>query len=211
MRKIKLGILDYGMGNLTSLENSLNFLNAKPTIIHTPDNLERYSHIILPGVGSFKVAINNLKKIKLIEKIKKIVKIKKSKILGICLGMQLLGIDSYENGHTKGLGLIKLRVKKFRFKNINSGLKIPHVGFNQIKIVTNKKKFFDNIKDNADFYFIHSYKLDANPKINYDYATCKYGKNFLAAFNHENIFGTQFHPEKSQSNGLTLLYNFLKN
>jgi len=102
MKKIKLGILDYGMGNLTSLQNSLNFFNVKPIIINTPDNLEHYSHIILPGVGSFKTAIYNLKKIRLIEKIKKIVKLKKKKIIEICLEMQLLAKKSNKNGNKRG-------------------------------------------------------------------------------------------------------------
>lgn len=205
--KLRVCIIDYGMGNITSVENSLKFLAIKYDIISNYSDLKKYSHIILPGVGSFKIAMKNLKKIKLNQQIKNLVKRNQVKILGICLGMQLLGKSSKENGKTNGLGLMNYEVDKLR-KNFK--IKIPHVGFNQIQIKKNKNHFFDKIENDADFYFVHSYKINFNKKFDFDHCTSSYGKEFLAGFNKDNIYGTQFHPEKSQSNGLTLLYNFLK-
>ena len=206
MRK-KICIIDYGMGNITSIENSLKYLSVNYDVISNSKNLNKYSHIILPGVGSFKTAMNNLKKNKLDQKLKHSVKNEEIKILGICLGMQLLGKYSSEQGKTYGLGLMNFNVQKFK-KNKN--IKIPHVGFNQVKIRNNKNFFFDNISSGSDFYFVHSYKVNCDEKFKFDYCSCSYNGDFLAAFNLKNIYGTQFHPEKSQSNGLTILYNYLK-
>ena len=151
--------------------------------------------------------MNNLKKNKLDKKIKFFVKNGDIKILGICLGMQLLGKYSFEQGKTYGLGLMDFKVQKFRRQK---NIKIPHVGFNQIKIKKNDNYFFNNISDGSDFYFVHSYKIDCNSKFKFDYCSCAYNGDFLAGFNMKNIYGTQFHPEKSQSNGLTILFNYLK-
>ncbi len=205
--KIKACIVDYGMGNITSIENSLKFLAINYDVISNYHEFKNYSHVILPGVGSFKTAMKNLKERRLDQQIKYLVKNNKIKILGICLGMQLLGKSSKENGKTNGLGLMSYEVDKLRK---NKKIKIPHVGFNQIKIKKNKNHFFDKITNDADFYFVHSYKINVNKKFDFDYCTCNYDKEFLAGFNKKNIYGTQFHPEKSQSNGLTLLFNFFK-
>ena len=205
--RVRVCVIDYGMGNITSIENSLKFLAIKYDVISNYNDLKNYSHIILPGVGSFKMAMKNLRKIKLVQQIKNLVKRNEIKILGICLGMQLLGKSSKENGKTNGLGLMNYEVDKFRK---NKKIKIPHVGFNQIKIKKNKNHFFNEIKNDADFYFVHSYKINSDKPFDFDYCTCNYDKEFLAGFNKNNIYGTQFHPEKSQSNGLTLLFNFLK-
>ncbi len=205
MRK-RVCVIDYGMGNITSIENSLKYLSVNYDVISNFENLKKYSHIILPGVGSFKTAMKNLKKNKLDQKLKYFVKNKEIKILGICLGMQLLGKYSSEQGKTHGLGLMDFKVQKFKGKK---DIKIPHVGFNQIKIRKNKNFFFDNISSGSDFYFVHSYKISCK-KFKFDYCSCSYSGDFLAAFNLKNIYGTQFHPEKSQSNGLTILYNYLK-
>lgn len=205
--KKKVCVIDYGMGNITSIENSLKYLAVNYDVISNFHKFKNYSHMILPGVGSFKTAMKNLKKRKLDQQIKYLVKNNKIKILGICLGMQLLGKSSKENGKTNGLGLMDYEVDKLRK---SKKIKIPHVGFNQIKIKKNKNFFFNKISNDSDFYFVHSYKININKKFDFDYCTCNYNKNFLAAFNKNNIYGTQFHPEKSQSNGLTLLFNFLK-
>lgn len=205
--KKKVCVIDYGMGNITSIENSLKYLAVNYDVISNFHKFKNYSHMILPGVGSFKTAMKNLKKRKLDKQIKYLVKNNKIKILGICLGMQLLGKSSKENGKTNGLGLMNYEVDKLRK---SKKIKIPHVGFNQIKIKKNKNFFFNKISNDSDFYFVHSYKININKKFDFDYCTCNYNKDFLAAFNKNNIYGTQFHPEKSQSNGLTLLFNFLK-
>ena len=204
----KVAIIDYGMGNLRSIEKCLNYLGIENKIIDDPKNLKNFTHIILPGVGSFKKAISNLKKNNMHEAIIKISRNKKKKILGICLGMQLLFKSSTEDGITKGLGIIEGKVDKFLI-NKKLFIKIPHVGFNEVYFEKNNV-FFEGIKNKSDFYFDHSYKVslfsnEINPVLT------EYGKNSLSAFNSKNIFGAQFHPEKSQSNGLLLIQNFIKN
>ena len=122
--------------------------------------------------------------------------------------MQLLGKSSIENGKSEGLGLIDINVKKF--KKTSNSFRVPHVGFNTICIKNEKSKFFKDIKNGSDFYFVHSFRMEYKRNFTFDLATSNYGEEFLAAFNIDNIFGTQFHPEKSQGNGLRLLYNFSK-
>jgi glutamine amidotransferase len=131
-----------------------------------------------------------------------LVKLKKKPLLGICLGMQLLCNSSTEDGFNKGLSFINADVTKFEEENI----KIPHVGFNQVKQNTNSK-LFQNICDQSDFYFTHSFKVTSSENINQ--SMCNYGQNFISAFEFDNIYATQFHPELSQKNGLQLLRNFL--
>ena len=206
MKKRKVGIIDYGMGNLKSIENALDYLGVKNQLVDNSKYLSNYTHLILPGVGSFKKAIKNLKSSGMFSKIIKISKTDK-KILGICLGMQLLFSDSTEEGYSKGLGIIKGNVEKFSFKETKK-LKIPHVGFNRILFEKNCS-FFQDLKKDCDFYFDHSYRITKFDE-SIIHSKSKYGISFLSAFNIKNIFGTQFHPEKSQSNGLLLLRNFLK-
>jgi len=206
--KKKVAIINFGMGNLNSVQISLNYLAIKNDILDNPKNIFDYSHIVLPGVGSFKKAINNLKKIGFFNSLLKVSKNKNQKILGICLGMQLLFESSTEEGSSKGLGILKGKVEKFtisRTKNI----KIPHVGFNQVYF-DKKNDFYKDVSVNSDFYFDHSYRVtEFNDEINS--GITHYGEKFLSSFNKGNIFGTQFHPEKSQSNGLLILRNFLRN
>ena len=207
MSKKKIAIIDYGMGNLKSVEISLNYLGLENKLIRDPKNLKKFSHIILPGVGSFKRAIKNLKSTGMFKTLIEISKKKEKKILGICLGMQLLFNSSTEEGYTKGLGIIDGKVEKFSFRKTKN-LKIPHVGFNEV-CFSKKNFFFKNVSNNSDFYFDHSYRITKfNENINP--ATSNYGVKFLSGFNFKNIYGTQFHPEKSQSNGLLLLRNFIK-
>ena len=206
--KKKVAIIDYGMGNLRSVEVSLNYLGIKNQLINNPNNLKSFTHIILPGVGSFNTAIKNLKKCNLYKFLIKLSKNKKIKILGICLGMQLLFSSSTEDGFCEGLNIIDGKVEKFSKKEVGR-LKIPHVGFNQI-LIKKKIDFFENINNKSDFYFDHSYRVKKyNSKINS--VISNYGTDFLSAFSHDNIYGTQFHPEKSQSNGLKLIKNFIDN
>jgi glutamine amidotransferase len=162
----------------------------------------------LPGVGSFKKAMENLKINGLHQAIQECANNKGINLLGICLGMQLLCESSSEGGFTKGLSLIKNKVETFTQKEIGNK-KIPHVGFNQVKIEKDSS-LFKNINDNSDFYFDHSFRVIQNKNLK-NFQTCEYGTKFVASFEKDNIYGTQFHPEKSQSNGLTLMYNFLNN
>ena len=203
----KIAIIDYGMGNLRSLQVSLNYLGIENRLINDPKYIKKYSHIILPGVGSFKKAIKNIKNSGMFDTLIQLSKKKNQKILGICLGMQLLFNSSSEDGFTKGLGIIDGKVEKFsQKKTIN--LKIPHVGFNEVLFGKNNF-FFKDINNSSDFYFDHSYRINKfNENINP--AITNHGEKFLSGFNFENIYGAQFHPEKSQSNGLLLLRNFIK-
>jgi glutamine amidotransferase len=193
------------MGNLKSIVNALNYLGYKHKIVDTPDEIQHAKKIILPGVGSFKQAMLNIKQMSLYDVIKEKVMKEKIPILGICLGMQLLGNSSTEDGFTKGLGFIDDEVIKFNTDKTN---RIPHIGFNSVMLMR-KSILFLGLNNKTDFYFVHSFRFG---DINKPFVTgiCEYGETFTASIEKENIFGTQFHPEKSQSNGLKLLINFAK-
>ena len=195
------------MGNLYSVKNAFNFINCETLVTDNFDKISNAKNLILPGVGSYKKAMEIIKSKKIDEAIKKSIH-NGSKILGICLGMQLLGKSSTEEEFTLGLGLVDNEVLKFEDNEV-SNFKIPHVGFNSVKY-DQKSKLFNKIKQNSDFYFVHSYRMKKLvSKNNEKYSYFNYGNDFVASFEKENIFGTQFHPEKSQSNGLILLQNFL--
>lgn len=208
MKKINVGIVNYGMGNIRSIENSLLYLGCRFKVLNNPDKIFSYSHLILPGVGSFKKAMENLKIDGLHQAVQECANNKGINLLGICLGMQLLCESSSEGGFTKGLSLIKNKVETFTKREVGNK-KIPHVGFNQVKIEKDSS-LFKHINDNSDFYFDHSFRVIQNNNLK-NFQTCEYGTRFVASFEKDNIYGTQFHPEKSQSNGLTLIYNFLNN
>jgi glutamine amidotransferase len=200
---MKLAIVDYGMGNIKSITSTLKFLSVEEIQVTKEfDELKNADKIILPGVGSFAKAMSKIIENKIDEKLYELVKKNKKPLLGICLGMQLLCKSSTEDGFSKGLEFINADVTKF--EEIN--LKIPHVGFNQVSKNIDSI-LFQNICDNSDFYFTHSYKVTSNENINQ--SLCHYGESFIAAFQVENIFATQFHPELSQNNGLELIKNFL--
>ena len=201
---MKLAIVDYGMGNIKSLKSSLEYLGVEDIILTNNYNeLRAADKLILPGVGSFAIAMSRIIANKINDKLHDIVILQKKPILGICLGMQLLCKSSNEDGVNNGLAFINADVTKFE----ENYIKIPHVGFNQVEI-NSKSKIFKQISNNSDFYFTHSYKVTTTENINQ--SICNYGKNFIAAFEIENIYATQFHPELSQKNGLQLLRNFLK-
>ena len=200
-------IIDVGISNLSSLCNCLNFLGANFKIINNKKDLNNGTHVILPGVGSFDEFIKALDKKDLFESIKYNVLINKLPILGICIGFQALFKKS-EEGNLKGLGLLNGEVKKL-FLNKKTSFKVPNVGFRRL-INFNKKNFFKEIKETDAFYFMHSY---ACFEITDKYISCAYSehnKNFIAALQKKNIFGLQFHPEKSQASGLKLLKNFIE-
>lgn len=202
----KVTIIDYGAGNILSIVNAINFLGYTAKISSSPSEIKNSETLILPGVGSFYRAMLRLNEMGISESIKEFTLIKKRKILGICLGMQLMANIGNEENKIQGLGLIEGEIKSL---NLVTNLQLPHIGFN---LVENHK---DNILyyklKNYYFYFVHSFFLDIVPKaqdIHLDY--CNYGKKFVCSFQKQNIFGTQFHPEKSQTNGLNLLKNFLE-
>lgn len=197
-----VAIIDYGMGNVQSVQKALTAINVESIISDKAEEIAKCSHIILPGVGSFKKAMENLHAKDLVSVLTKEVKEKQKPFLGICLGMQLLAEKGFEDGETNGLGFIEGSVHRIPDNNLPT----THIGWNNIKV--KNKKYFSNVQDN-NFYFVHSFCLETtNPS---DVAaTVEYGCEITAAVQRDNVFGTQFHPEKSQIEGLEILKNFLK-
>jgi len=199
-----IAIIDYGMGNIHSVNKALQLLGAQTKITNNPKDIRSADKAVLPGVGAFDDAMVELKKQGLVTEIKEFVKSGKP-LLGICLGLQLFFEESEEAKNEKGLGLLKGIVKRFEHK---SGLKIPHMGWNQIKIA-NQSPLFNGIGDGSFLYFAHSYypvpKEEAVTA-----AVCDYGVEFTAAVSSKNLYGVQFHPEKSQKTGLKIIENFIK-
>lgn len=206
MNRKNITIIDYGMGNLYSVINALNYLGYNPIVSSEPQKIITADSLLLPGVGSFHKAMVALVENSLDQAILEAVQIKRRKILGICLGMQLMGISSTEEKYTEGLKLINTSVDKFTTSEIGTQ-KIPHVGFDSVNS-SGKSNLLQGLSPNAEFYFVHSYRMLPS-NLEGEISTCYYGINFLAAYEQENIFATQFHPEKSQTNGLKLLKNFM--
>ena len=207
-------IIDYGMGNLKNVQNAFDYLGYPSKITDGYRDIERASHLVLPGVGGFKDAMLTLKQKGLIEPVKAAINSGKH-FLGICLGMQLLFETSEEFGHSEGLAVLKGKVVKFNEDNTPL---IPHIGWNDIEILkqanepapaTRGAGMFNGIKNNAFFYFLHSYYCV--PEENITVATCYYYEKFAACIKKDNVFACQFHPEKSHTGGLTLLKNFACN
>ena len=196
-------IIDYGVGNTHSVLNAIKFLGYKNIIISDEEiKIQKADVLILPGVGAFEQCINNLLDRKLDIILNEAVIINKKPILGICVGMQLLATNSEENGLHKGLDWIKGSVQKIKAPK---PLSVPHVGWNNVKNM-NPNILFNRNVDNANFYFDHSYHFVCDE--NYVAGYCDYGTRITAAVQRENIFGVQFHPEKSQTNGLKLFRSF---
>lgn len=198
-------ILDYGSGNINAIKNIYERLNISYEFATSKEQLQRADHIILPGVGAFDETISTLMNKGLFEVLNYKVVDEKTPVLGICVGMQMLA-DTSDEGNCKGLGWIHGIVKKFDKKNIPNKPKIPHLGWNSVKIVRDCP-LFKNIDSELGFYFVHSYYFKCANESN---VVCKteYGETFHSAINKENIFGVQFHPEKSHDNGIQLLRNF---
>lgn len=195
-----VAIIDYGMGNVASVQKALHFLKIDSKVTSNYEDINNSKYIILPGVGSFRQAMENLEKRKLVSFLKE--KVEEGKpFLGICLGMQLLAERGHEDGLTAGLGFIEGDVIIIP----KTDLPVPHIGWNNITIKI--PQYFDNLKDN-NFYFVHSYFFNAK-NINDISATVKYGNDLVAVVQKNNVLGTQFHPEKSQTSGLQVLKNFI--
>jgi glutamine amidotransferase len=201
---MRIVIVDYGMGNIKSIVSTLKYLGVDDVVLGSDyEILNSADKIILPGVGSFGKAISQIKQKNLDKYLNEIVLDNKRPLLGICLGMQLLGTSSAEDCNNEGLGYINGRVVRFD----NNLVKVPHVGFNQVKVNNKLKLYHDFNEEQIDFYFTHSYRMISYVNINQCY--CNYQDDFVASFEHNNIAGTQFHPELSQTNGLKLLKNFI--
>ena len=203
-----IALIDYGIGNLFSIQSAIRYLGAELIVTSDPNIISNADRIILPGVGSFYQAMRNLHTADLVGVLKERVISKKIPILGICLGMQLLGLSSTEDGFSEGLGFIECPIERFNDQK-SEGLKIPHVGFNTVT-VTQASKIFRGLDAKVDFYFTHSFRMKFTDQP-YAVGICLHGEPFIAAFEKGHICGTQFHPEKSQANGLFLLSNFIKN
>ena len=199
----RIGIINYGVGNLTSVKNSLDFLKIPNAFITAPKEIKKFDKIILPGVGAFGAAMEKLDKLGFAGEIKKFAASGKP-ILGICLGMQLLFDESSEHGHHKGLGLIKGRVLPFSEKVTK--LPIPLVGWNSIT-KNGESPLLMGINSSSSFYFVHSFYCEPKEK-SVIAASSDYGIKFASIIHKNNIFGCQFHPEKSQAAGLQILKNF---
>jgi len=207
MKRPNVTVIDYGMGNVCSVINALEYLGSTVTLTNDSNQIRSADYIVLPGVGSFRKAMQALNKGGIDKAIRYAVQVNGSYILGICLGMQLLGSHSTEDGDTVGLGLIYNRVEQFSQHELKNN-KLPHVGYNSVRF-SDAKGLFHEIPEEAFFYFNHSYRMLVDG-FSGRYATSTYGIEFLAAFEIDTIYGTQFHPEKSQSNGLMLLKNFME-
>tara|TARA_Y100001970_G_C14198637_1_gene839710 strand:+ start:227 stop:862 length:636 start_codon:yes stop_codon:yes gene_type:complete len=208
--KKKVTIIDYGLGNIVSAQQSFlkvvneNKYDAEIIVSNESEDILNATHIVLPGQGAFQSCMSGLKKINgAVQALEESVLKNKKPFLGICIGMQLLAEEGYENGNHKGLGWIKGVIKKIDREN----LKLPHMGWNEVKIVNNSFKMNFNTK-NKDFYFVHSYYFDCVDYKNIIGST-QYGKNFASIVGRENIYGVQFHPEKSSQQGLELINSFL--
>jgi glutamine amidotransferase len=208
-----LTVVDYGVGNLRSIAKSIekassdNNLNYSVKVSSDVNDVKKSDKIVLPGQGSFKACKEGIDKIKgLQEELSESVLIKRKPIYGICAGMQLFATIGYEEKKTAGLNWIPGKVIKLDLGS--SKLKIPHMGWNELK-VKNSSKVFEDINNNNHAYFIHSYEFIPEDKKVISIIS-NYGKDVMAAVSSENIFGSQFHPEKSQKIGLKILTNFLK-
>jgi glutamine amidotransferase len=199
---MKIVIVDYGMGNLRSIASTLQYLGAETIVSNAYAELKSADKIILPGVGSFAQAMTQIREKELDVYLKELVVDNKKPLLGICLGMQLLGKGSPEDGVNQGLGFVKGEVSRFP----DGSLKVPHVGFNQVK-PNEASRLYRGLSPDPDFYFTHSYRMLSDENINQ--SMCDYDGEFVASFEVDSIAGVQFHPELSQQNGLQLLKNFI--
>jgi glutamine amidotransferase len=207
-----VSIVDYGTGNLNSVSKALEFSALKISkdinikISNKPKDILNSDKIILPGQGSYRQCALAIKSIVgLWDALNEFVLIQKKPIFGICVGMQLFSSEGHEEEITQGFGWVKGSVKKIKLNNKN--LKLPHMGWNEVNIIKKNNLFLD-IKNLSHFYFVHSYAFEAE-NIDDVICTTDYEQNIVAAILKNNIFGTQFHPEKSQDNGVKLLSNFL--
>ena len=203
MYKKRTAVINYGMGNIGSIANALEFLDGNFFITSNKRELKDCDAVILPGVGAFAAAMEKIESLDLQAALESEVLIQRKPFLGICLGMHLLASDSVEGGLHKGLGWIGGHVLNL---GSTTTLRVPHVGWNNVDFNA-ESTLFKSIDGDAHFYFDHSYHFKS--EINLNISTYTYGKTYIAAFEQDHIFATQFHPEKSQRNGLKRLRNYL--
>jgi glutamine amidotransferase len=205
IKKSKVCLIDLETGNLGSVKNILNYLNSNFIISNTLSDIKDCSHIILPGVGSFGSLMKKIKKFNFDQIFEDQILAKKKYYLGICVGMQILATNGEEFGNFKGLGAIDGTVEKIK----NENLPLPHIGWNNVNL-KKKSKLFKNIHNNSDFYFVNSFAFNCKNKNDILSTTVyAYPTEFVSAIEKENIMGVQFHPEKSQHEGIQLIKNFI--
>ncbi|GAB6136831.1 imidazole glycerol phosphate synthase subunit HisH [Halanaerobaculum tunisiense] len=195
-------IIDYGMGNLKNVAKGFAQVGYEAEITRDPQEILSAEGVVLPGVGAFGDAMDNLQKLKLVEPLQEVVK-QGTPLLGICLGLQLLFTTSEEFGSTKGLDIISGQVKKFP---ADLGLKIPHIGWNQLEL-NQETKLYNKLDDGIFQYFVHSYYVKPEDE-EVIATTTDYGMEFVSSIAQDNIYAVQFHPEKSSQDGLQILKNF---
>ena len=198
---MRLGVIDYGASNIHSVARALESLGSKVSIVDTPDKFKSIDKVVFPGQGSMGSCVKKLKETEMFNSLLEAIKSKP--YLGICLGLQIL-FDSSEESIEKGLGVINGSITKIKDLN-NENLKIPHMGWNNVKI-EKKHELFSGIKDRQFFYFVHSFVASSTET---SITTTHYGEEFVSSLAAENIFATQFHPEKSGEIGLKFLENFI--
>jgi imidazole glycerol-phosphate synthase subunit HisH len=199
------GIVDYGLGNLRSVAGAVERLEWTPLVSGDADELARCDKLILPGVGAFGDGMRNLHERGLVEPLTVLALEERRPVLGLCLGAQLLVSESEEFGRHEGLGWIEGSVRRIE---PGDGLRIPHVGWNELRQV-GESILFDDVADGALFYYVHSFAIQARDRSVVKGET-EYGVMLTAVIERDNVYGTQFHPEKSQLDGLKLLGNFLE-
>lgn len=200
MNTVRIGVLDYGASNMGSVSYAFDRLEAISATVKSGEEIASCDALVIPGVGSFKAAMLKLEQLR--KPIEEFASSGKP-IFGICLGMQVLFDEGSEGGSCKGLGLLRGRVEKMSFAP-----KLPHVGWNQVKVMKSSK-LFEGIAKDAYFYFVHSYACKPSSKAEVLGVT-EFGASFVSAVEKKNVFGVQFHPEKSGNAGALLLQNFLK-
>ena len=200
-------IIDYGVGNINAFVNVYKRINVDVKIAKSLADLEDAQKLILPGVGHFDYAMSELIKSGMREKLDELVMVKKVPIIGICVGMQMMGKSSDE-GSLDGLKWIDAIVRKFDETKIQQVTKLPHMGWNDVQPISSNS-LFKGLEKEALFYFLHSYYFECNDTADI-LATSEYGEQFTCAAHNENVYGIQFHPEKSHHYGETLLHNFAK-
>ncbi len=200
-----IAVVDYGMGNLRSVEKALERLGADVEVISDGERLSLADKVVLPGVGAFKDTMDGISERGLKETICEFINSGRP-YLGICMGLQILFDESKEGGRFKGLGILKGKVERFKARG---DLKVPHMGWNQIEIRRNGRcPLLRDVRDKSYFYFDHSYYVA--PEDDVTIAATDYGIEFASMVWKDNIYGAQFHPEKSQANGVRMLKNFIE-
>jgi imidazole glycerol-phosphate synthase subunit HisH len=202
-----ISIVNYGLGNIKAIQNVYSKLNIPAKVVSNSNELKGSKKIILPGVGAFDFAMEKLKNSGMFDDLNELVVNQEIPVIGICVGLQMM-TKSSEAGGVPVLGWIDAVVKKFDTSKMNDKILLPHMGWNDVKPII-ENPLFDDLMDNSKFYFLHSYYVECNNE-KHAIASSNYGNDFACAINHNNIYGVQFHPEKSHFYGVKILENFAK-